>query len=91
MSNRLGGVVMSATECAKRQGDDIVDVVYVLQNLGPALTAIRIARRLSLREVARQCGESFSTVARIEKGQNCQVSSAVSILLWIRGLGGSDE
>lgn len=55
-----------------KQGDDIVDVVYVLQNLGPALRAIRTARRLSLREVARQCGESFSTVARIEKGQNCQ-------------------
>jgi len=79
------------TGTVERQGDDIVDVVYVLQNLGPALTAIRIARRLSLREVARQCGESFSTVARIEKGQNCQVSSAVSILLWIRGLGCGDE
>ena len=38
-----------------KQGDDIVDVVYVLQNLGPALRAIRTARRLSLREVARQC------------------------------------
>lgn len=63
--------------------DDTADAIHVLTNLGPTLRTVRTLRGLSLREVARQTGLSFSTVKRIEDGDDCVLSHAILALKWI--------
>jgi transcriptional regulator with XRE-family HTH domain len=65
------------------KGPEVTDVLAVLDRLGPALLVTRTLRGLSLREVARQTGESASTVMRVENGQDCNLSTARALLAWI--------
>lgn len=62
---------------------EITDVLTVLANLGIAVKAVRIARGLSLREVAKQTGLSASTVMRIEGGEDTVVTHATILLVWL--------
>jgi transcriptional regulator with XRE-family HTH domain len=57
--------------------------VDILANLPATLRAVRTLRGQSLREVAKDAGMSFSTVTRIENGEDCALSSAIAILRWI--------
>lgn len=59
------------------------DVLRILDGLGTSLFTVRVMRGLSQREVARQAGESFSTVCRVEKGADCNLSTARALLAWI--------
>lgn len=70
-----GGVVTPQSE--------VTDVLAVIDRLGPALLVRRTMLGLSLREVARQTGESASTVMRVEKGDDCNLSTARNLLAWI--------
>ena len=62
---------------------ECTDVLTVLDGLGIAVKAVRVARGMSLREVARQSGESFSTIHRVESGSDFNVSTARSLLRWL--------
>lgn len=62
---------------------EVTDVLAVIDRLGPALLVRRTMLGLSLREVARQTGESASTVMRVEKGDDCNLSTARNLLAWI--------
>ena len=62
---------------------EITDVLTVLANLGLAVKAVRVARGLSLREVAKQTGLSASTVMRIEDGEDTVVTHAAILLVWL--------
>lgn len=59
---------------------ELVDVLEVLPVL---LREGRRSRRLSVRAAAVQIGFSFSTVSRIEEGQDCALSNAVAVLRWL--------
>lgn len=59
------------------------DVVLILTSLGTTLASVRKIRGMSLREVGRATGLSFSTVTRVEQGEDCAVSSAIALLEWI--------
>lgn len=59
------------------------DVLRILDGLGTSLFTVRVMRGLSQREVARQTGESFSTVSRVENGADCNLSTARALLAWI--------
>ena len=61
----------------------MVDVIDVLDNLGLSVKAVRLARGKSLREVAAKAGVSFSTVQRIESGEDCNLSNAIALLRWL--------
>lgn len=45
----------------------------------------RRQRRLSQRAAAEQIGCSFSTVSRMEGGEDCALSNAVAVLRWLDG------
>jgi hypothetical protein len=62
------------------------EVIDVLSALPETLRSVRLLRGKSLRQVADETGLSFSTVARIEKGEDCALSSAKRLLLWIGGV-----
>lgn len=62
---------------------EVTDVLSVLDNLGPAVRAVRVARGLSLRAVGRQSGESAATVMRVERGDDCNMSTARALLVWL--------
>lgn len=62
---------------------EITDVLTVLANLGVAVKAVRVARGLSLRKVALETGLSASTVMRIEDGDDCVLSHAAILLVWL--------
>jgi transcriptional regulator with XRE-family HTH domain len=47
--------------------------------LGAFIRAMRKHRRWSLRELADRCGTSFSTISRIENGEDCQLSALIEI------------
>lgn len=59
------------------------ELVSVLAALPLLLRETRRQRGLSSRAAARQIGCSFSTVSRIESGEDCALSNAVAILRWI--------
>jgi ribosome-binding protein aMBF1 (putative translation factor) len=51
----------------------------------------RRARQLSLRAAARELGVSFSTISRMENGEDCALSNAVAVLRWLdQAPGGTD-
>lgn len=64
------------------------EIVAVLDGLSLILRETRRQRRLSVRAAAVEIGCSFSTVSRIEGGQDCALSNAAAVLLWVgRGPG----
>lgn len=65
------------------------EVVAVLAALPLISREARRARGLSLREAARQIGCSFSTLSRIESGENCTLDHACEVLDWLDRSGGA--
>lgn len=66
-------------------------VIQVLEGLPTALRVTRLARGCSLRKVARELDVSFSTIYRIEAGEDCNLSSAIAVLRWIAKQGDQIE
>ncbi|PKQ24248.1 MAG: hypothetical protein CVT65_03775 [Actinobacteria bacterium HGW-Actinobacteria-5] len=62
--------------------DSFASVIETLESLPATVRAIRRARGVSLRRVASESGVSFSTVTRIESGEDATVSSALALLRW---------
>lgn len=60
-----------------------VELVEVLASLPILLREARRGRRLSIRAAAQEIGISFSTVTRIEQGEDCALSNAVVVFLWL--------
>lgn len=55
-----------------------------IRDLPPALRFVRSARRLSLREVAKQAGVPVSTLSRIERDENdFQIGTLLKVAAWI--------
>ena len=52
-------------------------------NLGAMLAAYRTARGLSLRELARETGISFSTLQRIEQGNSVELMTWLRLQYWL--------
>lgn len=50
-----------------------------MKKLGAFIKATRKHRRWSLRDLANRCSTSFSTISRIENGEDCQLSALVEI------------
>lgn len=59
------------------------ELADVIASLPLLLRETRRARRLSLRAAAKELGMSFSTVTRIEGGEDCALSNAVAVLRWL--------
>lgn len=55
----------------------------LLDHLPLLLREARRKRRLSQRAAAEQIGCSFSTVSRMEGGEDCALSNAVAVLRWL--------
>lgn len=56
-----------------------------LAALPQAIQAVRVARRLSLRDAADEMGVSFNTLHRLEKGGNCTLANVVAAVRWLEG------
>ena len=54
-------------------------------NLGRIFIAYREYYQLSIRTLAQVIGISFSTIARIEKGETCDLKSWRKIQEWMLG------
>ncbi len=61
------------------------EIVEVLDTLPIIMRNARRARRLSVREVARQAGLSFSTVSRMENAEEFTSVSLRAVLAWLDG------
>lgn len=59
------------------------ELAEVVASLPILLREARRARRLSMRAAAREMGISFSTVYRIEQGEDCAMSNAMTVLRWL--------
>lgn len=59
------------------------ELADVIGNLPLLLREARRARGLSLRATARELRISFSTVDRIERGEDCALSNAVAVMRWL--------
>lgn len=59
---------------------ELADVLRLLPLL---LREARRARRLSVRAAASELGMSFSTVSRMEAGEDCVMSNVVAVLRWL--------
>jgi ribosome-binding protein aMBF1 (putative translation factor) len=62
------------------------EIIDVLGELPSIVREKRRREQLSLREAARQLGMSFSTVSRIENGEDGSLSNTVKVLMWVGGL-----
>lgn len=71
---------MSAPDASLTSYAELADVI---SNLPLLLREARRQRRLSLRAAAREMGVSFSTVYRIEQGDDCALSNAMIVLRWL--------
>ena len=60
-----------------------VELAEVVASLPLLLREARRARRLSMRAAAREMGISFSTVTRIEQGEDCALSNAMTVFRWL--------
>jgi ribosome-binding protein aMBF1 (putative translation factor) len=60
-----------------------VELAEVIARLPMLLREARRARGLSMRAAAKELGISFSTVCRIEEGQDCALSNAVAVMRWL--------
>lgn len=63
--------------------DSYAAAIEALEALPAALKAVRLSRGIALRGVATEAGVSFSTVTRIESGEDCTVGSALALLRWM--------
>jgi len=61
------------------------ELAQVLAALPILLREARRARKLSIRATAREMDMSFATVNRIESGEDCVLSNAVTVLRWLDG------
>lgn len=59
------------------------DLADLLASLPLLVREARRQRQLSVRDVGRQLGMSFSTISRVENGDDCVLSNAVAILRWL--------
>lgn len=59
------------------------ELADVIANLPVLLREARRARGLSLRAAAKELGMSFSTVTRMEEGNDCALANAVAVLRWL--------
>jgi transcriptional regulator with XRE-family HTH domain len=59
------------------------ELAALVDNLPLLLREARRARGLSQRAAARELGCSFSTVSRMEAGDDCALSNAVAVLRWL--------
>lgn len=59
------------------------ELAELLGQLPLLLREARRARGLSVRAAARELGCSFATVSRIEGGEDCVLSNAVTVLRWL--------
>jgi transcriptional regulator with XRE-family HTH domain len=59
------------------------EIVEVLDTLPVILRNARRTRRLSVREVARQTGLSFSTISRMENAEEFTSVSLRAVLAWL--------
>lgn len=50
-----------------------------LKDLGAFIHATRKNRRWSLRDMAQRCNTSFSTISRIENGEDCTLSNLIDV------------
>ncbi|HEU4544468.1 MAG TPA: helix-turn-helix transcriptional regulator [Jiangellaceae bacterium] len=57
----------------------------MLAELSTAVRVTRRARRLDLRQTAEKSGVSFTTIGRIERGEDCSLSNAIKLLRWLDG------
>lgn len=67
------------------QTDQDSRIVLAVLGLPARLKAHRAARNLSLREVGRETGLSFSTLCRIEQGKDFAVSSLLAVAAYLDG------
>jgi len=59
------------------------ELAEVLASLPFLLREARRARGLSQRAAAKQMGVSFSTISRVENGEDLVLSNTVAILRWL--------
>lgn len=59
------------------------ELADVIASLPLLLREARRARGLSMRAAAKELCISFSTVYRIEQGEDCALSNAVAVLRWL--------
>lgn len=59
------------------------DLAQVIEALPLLIREARRARGLSVRAAATQIGCSFSTVVRFENGEDCMLSNARMMLVWL--------
>lgn len=59
------------------------ELAEVVDNLPILLREARRDRGLSMRAAAREISIALSTVDRIERGEDCTLSSAVAVLRWL--------
>ena len=59
------------------------ELADLLGHLPLLLREARRQRRLSVRAAAGQIGCSFSTISRIEAGEDCALSNAIAALRWL--------
>ncbi len=67
----------------KEQLTPYAELAQVIASLPMLLRETRRARGLSMRAAARELSMSFSTVYRIEEGNDCALSNAVAVLRWL--------
>lgn len=61
------------------------ELADVLAALPLICREMRRARGLSMREAAKQVGVSFSTIHRIESGEDCVASNLIAVMRWVDG------
>ncbi|MEN0071276.1 MAG: helix-turn-helix transcriptional regulator [Propionicimonas sp.] len=66
-----------------RDESSYLPAIAALEALPAALKAVRLSRGTSLRRAAREIGVSFSTVNRIENGEDCSKDNALAVLRWL--------
>lgn len=67
------------------------EFAQILDELPVVLRGVRRSRGLSLREAARQIDVSFSTVDRVEKGEDCDTGTLRLILRWLDAVPATEE
>ena len=68
---------------AEQRPTPYAELAEVLDNMGLLLREARRARGLSFRAAAAQIGCSFSTVSRIEAGEDARWESYSAVLRWL--------
>lgn len=69
---------------AKNDGlSSYAELADVLASLPLIAREMRRARGISLRAAAQEVGVSFSTLHRIESGEDCVASHLIAVMRWI--------